>query len=115
MLGINSYSINRLLVQSSGGCTGRALALVRYPSELAVIGDGAGYKGFCAVNRTTKRTPPDNCGGIWGGAETIYQDRWRMHNDGVNVGYADGHAKWQKAEHTMDTAKCQRMFLYNAP
>ena len=114
-LGIYSYGINRQLA-SDGRTARRNLALVKYPSELAVISDGGGAKGFCAVNRASKRTPSDgDCRGIWGGAETSFQDRWRIHNDGVNVGYADGHAKWQKAEHTMDMARCRRMFHYNAP
>jgi prepilin-type N-terminal cleavage/methylation domain-containing protein/prepilin-type processing-associated H-X9-DG protein len=115
-LGIESYSINRYLVQSAGGCTGRMQAMVKYPGELAVMSDGDGHNGFCAVNRGSKRTPSDgNCGGIWGGAETTYQDRWRRHNDGVNVGYADGHAKWQAAAHTINQTLCLRMFRYDAP
>jgi prepilin-type N-terminal cleavage/methylation domain-containing protein/prepilin-type processing-associated H-X9-DG protein len=115
-LGIGSYSINRYLVQSAGGNAGRMLAQVKYPGELAVISDGDGHSGFCAVNRGSKRTPSDgDCGGIWGGAETSYQDRWRRHNDGVNVGYADGHAKWQGAAHTIDQTVCLRMFRFDAP
>lgn len=107
-LDYNSYCMNRAVGQGSRIWS---IAELKYPAQLAILSDGAGSKGFCGANRTTKRTPSDgNCSGIWGGAETTYRDLWRRHNEGVNVAFADGHVKWIKAVPAMDSTACALMF-----
>jgi prepilin-type N-terminal cleavage/methylation domain-containing protein/prepilin-type processing-associated H-X9-DG protein len=90
---INSYATPRQLLQGSGGCNGQLLARVLYPAEHVMLGDGIGTRGYCGPNR------PTACNGRWGYGDGSVgaRDGFRMHNDGTNMGYVDGHAKWQKA------------------
>jgi len=112
---IFSYATPRQLLQGSGGCTGQMLANIPYPSEMVMLGDGAGTTGLCGANRS------GNCQGRWGKHDTnqfARKARFYRHNDGVNFAYVDGHAKWQKTPGSadvldsggMDQAQCKRMF-----
>ncbi|HJN15562.1 MAG TPA: DUF1559 domain-containing protein, partial [Armatimonadota bacterium] len=90
---INSYSAPRHLLQSNGGCDGRMLAHIPYPSEYVLLGDGAGTRGMCGTNRSS------NCQGRFGKHDDRYvsrKSRFYRHNGGANLAYVDGHAKWFK-------------------
>jgi prepilin-type N-terminal cleavage/methylation domain-containing protein/prepilin-type processing-associated H-X9-DG protein len=90
---INSYATPRQLLQSGGGCNGRLLAVVVRPAEYVLLGDGIGTRGYCGTNR------PTACNGRWGIGDGSVgaMDGFRMHNDGTNMGFVDGHAKWLKS------------------
>jgi prepilin-type N-terminal cleavage/methylation domain-containing protein/prepilin-type processing-associated H-X9-DG protein len=57
-----------------------SLADIERPTRLGVIADG--YNNYWRLQR-----PPDTNHYMWS---------WNRHNDGSNVGFADGHAKWVK-------------------
>ena len=63
---------------------GRAIGDIYYPSEMYVI--------MCGLTNYTH--PPENC---WPGVCgcTAWNLTFR-HNDGTNVGFCDGHAKWMQ-------------------
>jgi len=79
-----------------GGSTGafRPLSQVGRPAEVPMIADSV----CCGLKSTG--TDPRNCLYIGPGTNTtgVYPDechpRMRCHNDGINIGMADGHAKW---------------------
>ncbi|MBD3292334.1 MAG: prepilin-type N-terminal cleavage/methylation domain-containing protein [Armatimonadia bacterium] len=60
-----------------------ALADIRKPTQLGVIADGVN-------NYWRLQCPPDTNHYMWS------HDR---HNDGSNIGFADGHAKWIKVDY----------------
>lgn len=57
-----------------------ALADIKKPTQLGVIADGVN-------NYWRLQCPPDTNHYMWS---------WNRHNDGSNIGFADGHAKWIK-------------------
>ncbi|MFH1909652.1 MAG: DUF1559 domain-containing protein [bacterium] len=70
------------------------MALIGRPAEVPMVADSV-----CAGLKATG-TDPRNCLYIGPGTNTtgVYPDechpRMRVHNDGSNIGFADGHAKW---------------------
>jgi prepilin-type N-terminal cleavage/methylation domain-containing protein/prepilin-type processing-associated H-X9-DG protein len=82
-----------------GGSTNASymMALITRPVEVPMIADSV-----CAGLKSTG-TDPRNCLYIGPGTNTtgVYPDevhpRMGIHNDGLNVGFCDGHAKWFKA------------------
>ena len=84
------------------------MGFIPLPAEHVMISDGAGSRGLCGPNRSSKR---DSCRGIWGGAEISWaQDYFARHNGGSNLAFADGHVKWKRAEQRMDYIECRRLF-----
>lgn len=67
--------------------TGLAMANIQFPAQVISMGDSTSALIYCRAcwpngpnaTDTTNRVPLDR------------------HNDGVNLTYCDGHAKWQKA------------------
>jgi prepilin-type N-terminal cleavage/methylation domain-containing protein/prepilin-type processing-associated H-X9-DG protein len=104
---INSYAAPRQLLQSNNGCDGRPIGRVVVPAEYVLLGDGIGSRGYCGTNRAT------TCTGRWGIGDGSqgHLDGYRMHNDGTNLAFVDGHAKWRKSPGgPMDQTECARMF-----
>lgn len=66
---------------------GTPMATITMPSEMAMMGESAGANFWRPVN--------DYVGCDCGVLNT--------HNDGINVGYCDGHAKWVKSERIHST------------
>lgn len=88
---INHYGIN-------GNLLGKSMAAVQSPASVICVGDslhwvGQGCNGLWYVYAGTGgwkdpcTSPPSN--------QTAANTR---HNEGSNLGFADGHAKWYKAE-----------------
>jgi prepilin-type N-terminal cleavage/methylation domain-containing protein/prepilin-type processing-associated H-X9-DG protein len=66
--------------------TGRALAEIHFPAEAMSLVDSIAALVYCRVHYPTGVTNyPTN---------RVPMDR---HNEGVNVGFCDGHAKWRRA------------------
>jgi prepilin-type processing-associated H-X9-DG protein len=104
---VNSYATPRQLLQGSGGCQTRSLATLRYPSQHVGFGDGLGTRGLCGTNRTTA------CAGRWGlGDGTAGQiTAFKLHGQGGNLGFTDGHCEWRKTpDGPMAAADCTRLF-----
>ncbi|MBM3471923.1 MAG: DUF1559 domain-containing protein [Armatimonadetes bacterium] len=104
---VNGYATPRQLLQGSGGCTGQTMARVLYPAEKILAGDGLSTRGYCGPNRSTA------CNGRWGWGDgsQAARDGFRMHNDGTNMAYVDGHVKFQKSpDGPIDQTLCLRMF-----
>jgi len=61
------------------GVLGKAMAYVRYPAETPLIGDGACTRhwGVPYIDNVNNRA-----------------SGYVPHNNGINLGYCDGHAKW---------------------
>jgi prepilin-type N-terminal cleavage/methylation domain-containing protein/prepilin-type processing-associated H-X9-DG protein len=85
-----SIGVNYSHIHTCGGPTypGTALAQIKLPAETMSLSDSLqGYLVYCRVcypsgpraGEETNRVPTDR------------------HNDGSNVGFCDGHAKWKKA------------------
>jgi prepilin-type N-terminal cleavage/methylation domain-containing protein/prepilin-type processing-associated H-X9-DG protein len=75
----------------NGGCP---LAKILRPSEIAIMADGSEISnGVCYYvgNANFPGYAYRSAGYVCGGTDT-------RHNDGVNVGFADGHAKWLKGD-----------------
>jgi len=105
--GVDSYAAPRQLLQGSGGCTGQALGGIVYPSEHVLCGDGIGSRGLCGTNRST------GCAGRWGRGDdsASHINAFKMHNDGTNLAFVDGHVKYMPTPTgPMDQARCVRMF-----
>lgn len=92
--GKSSYGYNPNLCSGAQGLPvacyaqgGRKLGEPNFPSELGVLGDSQNcpYPG----NRWTDAAHTVAGGGSLCGQASI------RHNDGTNIGYFDGHAKWQ--------------------
>jgi prepilin-type N-terminal cleavage/methylation domain-containing protein/prepilin-type processing-associated H-X9-DG protein len=73
------------------GYGGASLAAFARPAETVVIGDSRGDRGcYYLGNAHFPGAPFRGPGYVCGGTDP-------RHNDGINVGYADGHAKWLPA------------------
>jgi prepilin-type N-terminal cleavage/methylation domain-containing protein/prepilin-type processing-associated H-X9-DG protein len=68
------------------GLSGRADATLTVPTSTVTIGDSTG-NGWWAIDGRTMV--------LYGNAACRLR---ASHNDGANLGYCDGHAKWVKAE-----------------
>ena len=109
---VNSYAAPRQLLQSGGGCNGRALGTIVYPAEYVLCGDGIGSRGLCGTNRTSA------CDGRWGlGRDGPAGDRagdiarFQLHNAGTNLAFVDGHVKYMPTPTGyMEQTRCARMF-----
>ncbi len=97
------------------GCRGgNAMANFRYPAETGMFVDGqytstdrrGYYIAYCRLCYPAGVTNRD-----WNG---IAPDR---HNEGANVGYLDGHAKWVKGNLLLDTNPdvMHRKFWWHSP
>ncbi len=89
--GCGGYCYNLSTTPSAGtvGCTNRNMAEIDRPAGLLMItesNNGSGAVAWCGYwNRETDTQDP-----------TYYNNAGR-HNEGNNVGFVDGHAKWLKA------------------
>ncbi|MBI2299606.1 MAG: DUF1559 domain-containing protein [Armatimonadetes bacterium] len=95
LAGVTNYAYNYQLASNAAGSYptlgcysqgGRALAKILSPATLAVFSEG--YICPYAGNANTT---------FWGWAPAGYNQCGRVddrHNNGANVGYADGHSKW---------------------
>ncbi|MGC9317330.1 MAG: H-X9-DG-CTERM domain-containing protein, partial [Armatimonadota bacterium] len=93
------YNLNLLEGESSGGLSvigmaGRSMAIIQAPAEKVLICDSQS----CAAGGLAP-TP------IWTGdsagfGNDVARAGHYRHNGGVNVGYCDGHAKWQQCDAT---------------
>ncbi len=74
------------------GMAGRSIAVIERPAEKVMIcdSDTAGAGGLTPVPVWTGDTLGFGNDVVWGS----------RHNEGVNVGYCDGHAKWVKCSPT---------------
>jgi len=91
--GISSYAVPRQLMESNAGCAGRPQGILKYPAEKAMMSEALGSRGICGPNRPTL-----TCTGRFGSGRGTAADieAWKIHNDGVNVTYCDGHVKFAK-------------------
>ena len=71
------------------------LAKIEKPAELYMFGDSVG---------TNYWRPANDQSGCDTGVSTI-------HNGGININYADGHAKWEKSERAHSTRTDVRSYL----
>jgi len=80
-----TYNLSRLSGGTTVGCTEQALAKIKSPSSLLMIADGrngADATAWCGYwNRDTSSADPTNI------------DLVGRHNQGSNVGFADGHVE----------------------
>jgi prepilin-type N-terminal cleavage/methylation domain-containing protein/prepilin-type processing-associated H-X9-DG protein len=67
---------------SCGMVNGPAMADLKMPSEMAMLGESAGSSFWRPVNDYAGC----DCGVV------------SIHNEGINVGYCDGHGKWVKSD-----------------
>jgi len=110
--GVDSYATPRQLLEGSGGCRGQMPSNILYPAQHILLGDGVGSRGYCGPNR------PTNCAGRWGRGDGSqgHFDGYRLHNDGTNMAFVDGHAKWLKSPSgpvgngLQSDPECVRMF-----
>jgi len=105
---INSYGSPRALLQSNGGCSGQPMANITRPAEHVLLSDARGPRGLCGTNRTTL-----TCANAWGVGTSTATDiaNWKIHMNGVNVSFVDGHVKWMATpDGPMDPTKCTLMF-----
>lgn len=90
-----SYGHNCYLAGTYGG---RMLAEIQYPAERILLLD---YEKACIKAN-------NNCGCGGGTCAVPTANSWfnrndvKRHNDGVNCGLADGHAKWESVRELMD-------------
>jgi len=106
--GISSYAVPRQLMEGSGGCDGQRLGAVVYPAEHAMMSEALGSRGICGTNRSTA-----TCTGRfgWGRGTQADIDAWKIHNDGVNIAFVDGHVKFAKTpEGNIPQATCARLW-----
>lgn len=89
------YNLNYLQAESGPtvavlGLAGRPLAVMQKPSEKVLLCDSESLasSGIAAVTVWT--------GDVNGFGDDVAIAGSARHNDGVNVGYCDGHAKWQQ-------------------
>jgi len=94
-LGVNYPHISTCAISGTTILPGAGLAQIKFPAQTMSFCDTTGYLVYCRVcypngpraGEETNRVPvPPK------------EDR---HNEGVNVGYCDGHAKWLKGEQLM--------------
>ena len=71
----------------SGGHLGKTLGEVQTPSTRGLIGEDVAHTSQGHVG----------CG-EWANSTTCLPQPDTIHNDGANVGFVDGHAKWMKAK-----------------
>jgi prepilin-type processing-associated H-X9-DG protein len=81
---------------------GRAIGDVQLPAECAMFGDNAHPVHLCCTNQNMRRTSLANACS-WGcpPAGQTPGDNYARHNNGSNICFADGHAKfsnWQAIE-----------------
>jgi len=74
------------------GLCGASLAIIQSPAQKVLLceSDSCGASGIIAVPQWTSDT-------LGFGNDVAYGSR---HNNGLNVGYCDGHAKWQSCKPT---------------
>jgi prepilin-type N-terminal cleavage/methylation domain-containing protein/prepilin-type processing-associated H-X9-DG protein len=103
------YGCNRTIFISGTG-SGLALAQIQSPAETVVLGDTLssggsyltgtggtpGYGGMVAPLTPTNVTSYTNPAGCNGRGLMAHR-----HNDGANLGFADGHCKWMKSGSTV--------------
>ncbi len=91
-----SYGMNDC-TEGGGGSTQLPLAQIIRPAELIFLGEGP-----------SPWRPVDMGVGAGTPCNKNYPD---VHNDGLNVGYFDGHAKWAKRSRTYDSDVNVRAYL----
>ena len=89
------YNLSRLASGTTVGCTERAMGDIPAPSGLLMVtesNDGDSAIAYCGYwYRETDTGNPSN----------IHPTG--RHNEGSNVGYVDGHAKWMKQSNIRET------------
>ncbi len=87
-----SYGYNAYNVTTAPACVGpagRALADIKSPAQVILVGEGAGASPYA----------------IGAGGYTLNdvkgQTAWNRHNEGQNLSYVDGHVKWDRIESTI--------------
>ncbi len=65
--------------QGDLGIVGKAMAKIKYPAETVMVGDGVcpRYQSIAHINYINQ-----------------HHSSYVFHNDGINIGMVDGHAKW---------------------
>ena len=81
--GAFSYAYNGYQLGYWTSSCASKLAEITLPAETICCGEGINGGNFLYYPTQTSGTPP-------------YRDRvgWRIHNDGANYSFCDGHAKW---------------------
>ena len=79
----------------SGSTTPMAMAAIKRPAEMFMIGDSAGGNFWRPANDQS-------------GCDT---GELRLHNEGINVAFLDGHAKWVKSERAHGPKAYIRQYL----
>jgi prepilin-type N-terminal cleavage/methylation domain-containing protein/prepilin-type processing-associated H-X9-DG protein len=94
-VGCSSYTYNLSTVPGVGtvGCTDRPMAQIQAPAGLLMIAEGLAAQAWCGYwNRDTATPDPTNIDPTTG-----------RHNEGMNICYVDGHAKWMKQSNVINT------------
>jgi len=78
------------------GCTSPAVAGVPLHSESAIVAPS--YKILVVEWDRCNAGPPCGPTGLLSGGATSYWAVTRIHNDGSNVLFCDGHGKWMKPD-----------------
>ncbi|MFP3903747.1 MAG: DUF1559 domain-containing protein [Armatimonadota bacterium] len=84
--GVNSYGLNHILC---GQNTGPSLARVEHPSECLIVADATYYVISGSYEGSFPRGDYD-------------QRVDTRHNEGANLAFVDGHAKWMKRDAFID-------------
>jgi len=95
MCGGYTYNLSRLPDGTTVGCTEQTLARITAPAGLLMITesqDDANAVAWCGYWGRDTNTP-----------DPSYVHPTGRHNEGSNVGYADGHAKWLKQDKILST------------
>lgn len=95
LLSSYGYNLNLLEGEASGGTSvigmaGRMLAIQQSPAQKVLLADSMSC-GAGGVAPTPVWT-----GDVNGFGDDVARAGYNRHNDGVNVGYCDGHAKWNQ-------------------
>lgn len=108
------YCINYSHVAGCGG--GRSIGLFTYPAEVALFLDGqysstdrtGYYIVYCRLCYPTGHTD---------GIRNTNGMAWSRHNEGANVTFLDGHAKWVKSSFLQDPTQDElhRKFWWHNP
>jgi prepilin-type N-terminal cleavage/methylation domain-containing protein/prepilin-type processing-associated H-X9-DG protein len=104
-----AYNLNDAIgraTDSGFGLPPATLAEVKTPAGTWLLGENAGYYGGCWRGRypgpgAPYASYPITLDYTLDQFAAIYPGFGKIHSDGINVGYADGHSKWAKYENLM--------------